>query len=145
MVHDRPLPTLTPDSAPYWESTRQHALRLQRCSSCAQYRFYPTPVCGNCGSLEATWQRVQGSGEVYSFTVVHKPAAPAFSRASPVVLLLVSLTEGPTMMGNLIGSDSGLRIGANVVLGYTDLNETITLPGFSIVEESRTPKAATSP
>ncbi len=126
----RPLPTITIDSEPYWASTREHAMRIQRCDGCGLWRFYPTPVCPACANPEASWERVVGTGHVYSFTEVHKPAAPAFAAEQPVVLLLVTLAEGPTMMGNLIGPRDDLHIGMEVTLDYTDLTDTITLPGF---------------
>lgn len=126
----RPMPTITIDSAPYWESARAHSLRIQRCGECAVWRFYPTPVCPTCASVTAVWEEVSGSGVVYSYSEVYKPAAPAFDTGKPVLLVLVTLKEGPTMMADFHGTADELRIGLPVVLDYTDLTETITLPGF---------------
>lgn len=75
---DRPVPTVTPDSEPYWRSENANALRLQQGESYAAFRFYPTPVCPSCGTLGGSWEPISGAGTLYSYTVVHRPASPAF-------------------------------------------------------------------
>ncbi|TQM11080.1 Zn-ribbon domain-containing OB-fold protein [Pseudonocardia kunmingensis] len=131
MTTDRPIPTINPDSAPYWSSAREHALRLQRCEACGTFRFYPTAACPECGQLGGTWELVAGTGELYSFTVVHRPAGTAFRDRVPLVLGLVQLTEGPTMMANLVDvAPDDARIGMPLRLDYEDVTEEITLPVF---------------
>ena len=44
MSDERPLPTPDPGTAPYWEGTRRHELRLPRCEDCGQVHFYPRTV-----------------------------------------------------------------------------------------------------
>jgi uncharacterized protein len=130
-AHDRPLPTVSRDSQAYWFSTSAHAIRLQRCAGCHAFRFYPTPICGDCGGSEFIWERISGRGEVYSFTVVHRPATPAFDNGAPVVLVLVTLHEGPTMMAQLIEClPDAVQIGMQVGVDYLDMTEEITLPVF---------------
>lgn len=127
----RPLPTITLDSEEYWSSTRAHAAKMQRCAMCGTFRFYPTPICGACGSTAFTWERIKGTGEVYSFTVVHRPAGPAFEEDTPITLVLVTLDEGPTMMANLSECPPGdVAIGMRVRMDYRDVTDEITLPVF---------------
>jgi len=38
------LPTPTPETAPYWESCKQHELRIQYCNHRKEYYFYPRPL-----------------------------------------------------------------------------------------------------
>ena len=52
---DRPLPTRNAFSAPFWDATQRHELRLQKCSDCETFRFYPRPMCPQCHSLRASW------------------------------------------------------------------------------------------
>lgn len=128
---DRPLPTVTPDSAPYWRSASEHALRLQRCDACGTFRFYPAPVCPACGGTGARWEEVGGGGAVYSVTVVHRPAGPAFADRVPMTLALVTLDEGPTMMATVSGAEpGGVAIGDRVRLDYEDVTADTTLPVF---------------
>jgi uncharacterized OB-fold protein len=127
----RPLPTITLDSAEYWASTRAHATKMQRCTRCAAFRFYPTPICGECGSTDFTWELISGRGTVYSFSVVHRSAGPAFETGTPTILVLVTLEEGPTMMADLIDCPPDeVSIGLTVQMDYRDLTDKITLPVF---------------
>ncbi|MEK7215499.1 MAG: zinc ribbon domain-containing protein, partial [Chloroflexota bacterium] len=45
----KPLPQPTPETARFWEGTRQHELWMQRCGDCAQFYFYPRAFCRFCG------------------------------------------------------------------------------------------------
>ena len=38
----RPRPVHSPESEPYWQSVREHRLRIQKCSACD--RFIHTPA-----------------------------------------------------------------------------------------------------
>ena len=46
----RPLPRITPLTRPFWEGCRAGELRLQRCTSCGDYRFFPAEGCPRCKS-----------------------------------------------------------------------------------------------
>lgn len=127
----RPSPEVTEQSAPYWSSVAEHAMRLQRCSSCGTYRFYPTLVCPACFSTEFTWSRVSGSATLYSFSVVHRPVTEAFAEEVPYVVALVTLEEGPTMMTNLVGvPEEAIAIGMGLQISYMDM-DGFTLPAAS--------------
>lgn len=124
----RPRPEITEASAPYWDSVAEHAMRLQRCSRCATYRFYPTAVCPSCWATGFTWERVSGQATLYSFSIVHRPVTEAFAAESPYVVALVTLAEGPTMMMNLVGADDDeVAIGMPLRIGYREL-DGFTLP-----------------
>jgi uncharacterized OB-fold protein len=57
-----------------------------------------------------------GRGEVYTFTIVHKPA-PGFEVAALYVFAYVSLQDGPTVLANICGPDHlQTRIGDRVEL-----------------------------
>ncbi|OGA49756.1 MAG: hypothetical protein A3G24_04760 [Betaproteobacteria bacterium RIFCSPLOWO2_12_FULL_62_13] len=50
-----------------------------------------------------------GSGEVYSFTIVHRAPSPTFAQQAPYVVTVVVLREGPRMMTRLDGASPSLR------------------------------------
>lgn len=67
---------------------------------------------------------------MYSYTVVRRPAGPAFE--VPLLLGLVTLAEGPTMMANLVGVGiEDVTIGMALRMEYEDVTDTITLPVFA--------------
>ena len=43
-------PTTTEVSAPYWDGCRRGELRLQRCTRCERFQFYPRIICSHCES-----------------------------------------------------------------------------------------------
>jgi uncharacterized OB-fold protein len=97
-----PLPRPTAISAPFWEAARQGRLLLQYCPRCQRYIFYPRPYCIHClGELE--WREASGRGRVYSFTIVRRPATPAFADKVPYVYAIVELEEGVRMTANIVG------------------------------------------
>lgn len=106
MSPDLPVPVITPETAPYWNGAREGKLLLQRCLDCGALRFYPRRACPGCWSERAEWIEARGRGRVASFTVIHRPPAPAFAARVPYVVALVDLDEGPRMMTNIVGDDA---------------------------------------
>ena len=70
-----PQPLADTISLPWWEAAAEHRLVVQRCADCRQTRHPPAPVCPACRSHDADWQELPGRGEVYTYTVVHRPIA----------------------------------------------------------------------
>jgi uncharacterized OB-fold protein len=96
----RPLPKATPESAHFWAGTAAGELRLQRCRSCAQAYFPPQPFCPRCLSDDIEVFRASGRATLYSY-VISRLAVPGF--ASPLVLAVVELEEGPRLLTNIVG------------------------------------------
>lgn len=91
---EKPLPFVTPDTAPFWEGCRRGQLRLQRCAACAAWRYPPAPVCPRCASTEASWLPTAGKGRIYSFVVYHRAFHLAYAEEVPYAMALVELDEG---------------------------------------------------
>jgi uncharacterized OB-fold protein len=127
----RPLPTITADNELFWQSTKAHAMKLQRCNRCEQFWYYPGPVCRHCSARDWTWTEVSGRGSIYSYSVLERAKGNPFEADVPIAIILVRLEEGPVMMSNLIEYDpSDLAIDAPVILDYEDVDETVTLAVF---------------
>jgi uncharacterized OB-fold protein len=74
----KPLPNPSEVSRPYWEGTKAHELRLQRCRDCGRHIHYPRPMCPFCLSENLDWTVAKGTGKVHSYTVVRRVTNPAF-------------------------------------------------------------------
>src|SRR5437763_9683944 len=72
MEYRKPLPAITEQNRPYWESARAHGLRLQRCGACSRFRFPISAFCPYCLSDQTEWTLVSGRGTVYSFIIMHQ-------------------------------------------------------------------------
>jgi len=102
---DKPVPKPTPETQPYWEGALADELRIQRCTPCEEFYFYPRPFCPRCMSADVQWVTVSGRARLHSYVINHR-AAPGFEAEAPYVIAIVELEEGPRMMANLVGVES---------------------------------------
>lgn len=128
---DKPLPHRMPLSEGFWEGTRAHELRLQRCDDCAAFRFPPQVLCRACLSPRSTWTATSGRGTVASYVVQHRPATPAFADDVPYVVAVVELAEGPRLLSNVIDIDpADVHVGLPVEVTFVDATDDVTLYPF---------------
>lgn len=104
-------------SEPYWESLRRHRMEVQACEACARRRFPPTPSCPYCAHPDATWEIPDGTGEVYSFVVIHRTFDPAFEAEVPYVVATVDLDGGGRVLARM---DHTPEVGDRVTADYVD-------------------------
>ena len=129
--YGKPLPQPSETTRPFWEGTRAHELRLQRCRDCGKHIFYPRAVCPFCLSERLDWVTASGEGKVYSYTVVRRAAHPGFRDDVPYVLAIVELHEGPRLTTNIVGvPPEGVRVDMPVCAAYDDVTPEVTLLKF---------------
>lgn len=123
-----PTPRPTAISRPHWDGCREGRLMVQRCEACETYVFPPQAACTCCFSDRLAWVESTGRGEIYSYTVVHRPQRPEF--AAPYVVIIVELEEGWRMLSNLIEADpETAAVGQPVEVTYVPRGE-IVMPMF---------------
>jgi uncharacterized OB-fold protein len=133
MAYEKPLPVINEESRPFWEGCKRHELVLQRCQDCRAWEYYPRALCRACHSARLSWEPVSGQGTIYSYTVCHRPAGPAFAGDVPYVVALIELAEGPRMVSNIVTDDpDAVRIGQPVRVTFDDVTDEITLPKFVV-------------
>jgi uncharacterized protein len=90
-------------------------MRLQRCDSCGHYSHPPRMYCGNCFSGDYSYPEISGAGTVYSYTISHHTAEPAWQDELPYLTVVVELDEGPRVVGAASLPDPAtVRIGQRV-------------------------------
>ncbi len=124
----KPLPKPSPTSLPFWDSVRRHQLKLQRCSACHKFIYYPRTRCPYCMGDRLEWQPVSGRGKVYSYTVVRRASHRAFM--DPYVLAIVELEEGPRMTTNIVAPPESVRVDMPVAVYFDDVTPDNTLVKF---------------
>jgi len=128
--YEKFLPEITPLHEPFWAALREHRVDLQRCDTCNRYRFIPTEMC-SCGSTRYTWAPIAGTGEVYTYTVVHRAPTPAYQADAPYVIAHVTMDEGPRMISNLTDCDpAAVAVGMPVEIVFEDVTADVTLYRF---------------
>jgi len=120
----KPAPATDPSTLEYWDAARRGELRIPLCSDCGRHHMYPRTVCPHCGSSSLAWTACRGTGEVYSFTVVHRAPSPAFEGDVPYVVAVVQLDEGPHLMTNLVKvAPEAVRVGLRVRVGFREAGD----------------------
>lgn len=134
----RPLPRFPePNTEPFWEATKRHELKYQKCDDCGSVVFYPRLHCPRCGSLRLSWHTSRGEGTVYTFSVVRQNRHPAFRDLGAYVVAMIDLDEGFRMLSNIVGVDDPARdvkIGQRVRVVWADQENGTSLPLFTPVQ-----------
>jgi len=121
----------TPTSLPFWQAAAEHRLIVQRCDACGHTQFPPAPICAECRSFDLGWQEVSGRGEVYTYTVVHRPVAA--NQTLPFVIAVIALegSGGVRMISNLVDVDPGtVTVGMAVEVVWEDMSRDLAIPRF---------------
>jgi uncharacterized OB-fold protein len=111
-----PQPVPDEDSAAFWKALADGTLGVCRCTACRRWLQPPLERCPRCWSA-TSFEPVAGTGEVFSFIVVHQPAVPGYRDQLPYTVALVELDEqrGLRLPGRLVGVAPGeVRIGQRV-------------------------------
>jgi len=128
MNFDKPLPTPTPTSAPFWDSLRDGVIKIQKCNDCGVWVFYPRSRCSNCLSDALVWHEVSGVGSLYTFTIARQPTSPHFASEVPQRLAVVELDQGVRLTTTLVNvADADIRIGMRVKPYFDPVSDEITL------------------
>lgn len=125
-------PIVDPGTEPYWNGLKQGKLLLRHCRGCGKPHFYPREVCPHCHSLDLDWIEASGQGAIYSYTVAHRSAGPAYADDVPYTIAIVELDEGPRMMTWIVEAKDGVTIGARVKVRFEAWNDETTLPVFEL-------------
>jgi len=129
--YSKPLPYVHEETKTFWEGTKKHELRIQRCQDCNRFYFYPRSHCPHCLSDNVAWEKVSGRGKLYSFTVAHRPGGPAFQADVPYNIAIVELDEGVRMMSNIVEcNNEDLKVDMPVEAVFDDVTPEITLLRF---------------
>jgi uncharacterized OB-fold protein len=92
-------------------------------------------MCPSCGSLDARWDVMAGTGTVYSFAVPHPPLLPAYEARLPYAVLVVTLDDDPTIRlvgDSAVGSDlAAICIGGAVTVAFERAADDVVLPRWS--------------
>ena len=127
---NKPLPTVTGETLPFWEASSRGELLIQHCRDCKQYQWYPRGICANCFKGKIQWIKASGKGTVWTYTVTRQNRTPGFDRG-PYVLALVELEEGVKLFTNIVECDpQEVKIGMPVEVTFVQAGDQINVPFF---------------
>lgn len=135
----RPLPDLDdPILQGFWEHTAKHELVVQECESCGAIVWPPRPGCPTCLSSSMTWKKVDGTGSLFSWTVIHHAALPYFASKTPYAVGIIELPGVPVrMIGDVrVADPTELSIGMAMTVGFETVADC-TLPYWEPASSGR--------
>jgi uncharacterized OB-fold protein len=139
MPADWTLPLLNECNRPFFTSGE---LRVQRCEDCGCVQHPPMDLCRHCQSRRMASEPAAGTGTISSFTLVHHAVDRRLQAVVPYNVVIVELDDHPGVMvvGNVVGADPALAIGAKVRCGFAavrddEAGETIFFPQWSLDPE----------
>jgi uncharacterized protein len=135
---NKPLPRATAQSQPFWDGLKSRQVKLQHCSGCAAWNFFPRLHCPACGSRTMVWREVSGEGQLYSFTVARVPTLPEFTDEMPQLLAVVQLDEGPHINTTMVGvSPEALKVGQRVRPVFDERPGSVSLLRYTAVDAAQ--------
>ncbi len=128
MNFDKPLPTPTPTSMPFWNGLKEGVVKLQKCNDCGGWVFYPRSRCSSCLSDSLEWREVSGNGTLYTFTIARQPTSPHFADEVPQHLAVVELEEGVRLTTTLVNvAEADIRVGMRLRPYFDLVADDVTL------------------
>lgn len=85
----------------YRDNLENGKFKIQQCSDCALFVFYPRHLCPHCGSTFLKWKLASGRAIVYSTTVARRRP----ERGGDYNVCIVELEEGPRMTSRIESID----------------------------------------
>lgn len=122
----------SPETVGFWEGVAADELRLKRCTNCGHLWHPKRIVCTDCGESALDWVKASGSGDIYSFSEVHRAPTPAFASSVPYALGVVRLAEGVHLFSRLFAEPGTLEIGAPVKCEFRVLELGQKMPVFTV-------------
>jgi uncharacterized OB-fold protein len=123
-------PIIDDSTREFWNAARRGVLRIKRCNECHAFHYYPRPFCPKCWSANVEWVDADGTGTLYTYSIVYTNDLPSFRDRVPYVVAIVELDEGPRMETNLVDCPlDQIAVGMRVQVAFEDEGE-IVLPRF---------------
>ena len=81
--------------------------------------------------MEWAWAELSGRGEIYSYTVTHRPFHPFWKDRAPYVVATIELEEGIRMVSDMPGLEpADVAIGLAVEVGFEACGDGRKIPVF---------------
>jgi uncharacterized OB-fold protein len=117
-------PNEDPDNKPFFDAAREGKLLIGLCKDTGKHFFYPRGVSPYTLSSNVEFVESKGEGEIYSWSVQRGK--------EPYCLAYVTLTEGVTIMTNIVDTDlDAVKVGQKVKLVFKPTNGGAPVPMFT--------------
>lgn len=110
---------LDPDGDGFWTAVSDARIPLEKCVDCDTRFALPLPSCPTCGSEHLEVIVAGGSGELYSWVVVHYAYDEDLARQVPYVIGAIELDERARIFARIEGVEpSDLAAGTRLTATF---------------------------
>lgn len=135
----RPIPTHTPETKPFWDAANDGRFVVQQCRACERFQFPYRGFCCHCWSGELD-ERDATTGTVFTHSTIYHNATPGFEADVPYVAAMVRLDDdrgGLIVQSNIVGCDhDAVHIGMPVEVTFQTTVDDQRIPMFTPREGS---------
>jgi uncharacterized OB-fold protein len=129
--YTKPLPSLEGLAGEFYGWCAKGELRFQRCTGCKGWRHVPRAMCPSCGSMEWTWEKSSGRGQIFTWTTTVLPLHPGFKGATPYASVVVEMEEGVRIVTEVVDcKPDSLTFDEPVTVVFDAVTPDVTLPKF---------------
>ena len=94
------------EDQPFWDAIDDGQFVLARCTCGAHYARLQACLACQATAQTMRWVSAAGDGTVRSFVIFDKAYHPYFAGLLPYVVAIVTLTEGPEILTNVIDAEA---------------------------------------
>jgi hypothetical protein len=139
MTWQRPLPTHTPETKPFWDAANTGRFIVQQCRACQEFQFPYRGFCCHCWSFELD-EREATKGTVFTHSTIYRNDTAGFAPDVPYVAAMVQLDDeggGLIVQTNIVGCDpDSVHIGMPVEVTFQATVDDQQIPMFTPRENS---------
>ena len=122
----------SPETLEYWRAVADDRLVLKQCGACGKHHHPRRMFCYVCGSDDMRWIDAAGTGEIYTYSVVHRAPTEAFQRETPYTVGILKLAEGVFFFSRLYARNGGeVKIGAPAEVEFEEVSTFGKMPVFT--------------
>jgi uncharacterized OB-fold protein len=131
MAYNGPMPSVTEESAGFFEAAKRQEFALHRCNKCGRW-YWPASACTACDNepfmANMEWTPASGRGQIFACITARRTFHPQFQ--APFVYGLVKTEEGPLIPCGIDVAPEDARVGLPVEVYFVELSEEYTVPRF---------------
>lgn len=134
MGWERPAPTYTPETKPFWDAAAQGRFVVQSCRACSQWQYPYRGFCCHCWSSDIETRQAT-RGTVFTHSTIFRNDTPGFEDDAPYAVAMVQLDDaggGLMVMTNIVGcAPEEVHIGMPVQVTFRDSVDGRQIPVFT--------------
>ena len=102
----------------FYKFVGEKKLMAAKCNECGTIHLPPKPLCTKCLSTNLNWIKLEGTGILLSYTVIHI-VPMQFQSMAPYIIGIVELKRGLRLPGMIPGVDiNKIRIGMDLKIDF---------------------------